>query len=120
MQKSEICLRPWNLDDVADVLEAFKGDGMWSQGADDVQTGQGAEAWLREHTWDPTGRRTSLALQVDGHAVGDVSLSGISRAHGTAWISYWVHQDYRGRRFATRATASLADWAFTEGGASSA
>jgi ribosomal-protein-alanine N-acetyltransferase len=115
MLEDDIFLRPWKSDDAADVLAAFKGAGMWSQGAADLQSHNDAEAWLREHTWDPSARRTSLALEVDGHAVGDVSLAGISRAHGTAWVSYWVHQDYRGRQFATRAAATLAHWAFTEG-----
>lgn len=109
-------LRPWRDDDADDLLTAFAGSGMVSQGADEVRDHAAAAAWIARNPWQPDGTAASLAIDVDGRAVGNVSLSGINRHHDTAWVSYWVAEARRGRGLATRATATIAAWALREGG----
>ena len=113
---TDATLRPWQPEDAPDVLAAFDGDGMWSQGVERVTSVDDAVRWIEAHPWEPAGSRAALAIVVDGRAVGNVLLSSIDRRHGCAWVSYWVAEPFRGRGLASRAAATLATWALTEGG----
>src|SRR5947208_16020453 len=53
------------------------------------------------------------AIEVDGEAVGQVSL--ILRSPGTGEIGYWVATDRTGRGFATRAVRAVTEAAFVDG-----
>ena len=52
-------------------------------------------------------RSLDLAISVDGVAVGHVGLSHIEHRHDTAWVSYWVVEEFRGRGLATRGLVAL-------------
>ncbi|MFS2031568.1 GNAT family N-acetyltransferase, partial [Curtobacterium sp. CT11-45] len=47
--------------------------------------------------------------------VGCVGVTAIEHTHGTAWISYWLTPEARGRGMATRALAAAAEDAFALG-----
>ncbi|SEB46213.1 Acetyltransferase (GNAT) domain-containing protein [Paramicrobacterium humi] len=61
-----------------------------------------------------TASVVNLAIAEDDVPVGNVGLSNIEYSHGTAWAYYWLAEGARGRGLATRALASIAQWAFTE------
>ena len=50
----------------------------------------------------------------DGHLLGAIGLSSISRGNASAEVGYWVRAGERGRGVATRATALLVEWGFAE------
>lgn len=47
--------------------------------------------------------------------MGNVGLSAVDRRHGTAWTYYWLTSAARGRGYAVRALATVADAAFEDG-----
>ncbi|WP_083403484.1 GNAT family N-acetyltransferase [Curtobacterium sp. MCBA15_016] len=47
--------------------------------------------------------------------VGCVGVTAIEHTHGTAWVSYWLTPEARGRGLATRALAAAAEDAFALG-----
>lgn len=55
-----------------------------------------------------------LAVTVDDVAVGDIGLSALDRVHDTAWVSYWLAPEHRGRGLATRALEAVARWALDD------
>lgn len=64
-------------------------------------------------TWRPD-EACNFALELDGHAVGNIGLSSIDNRHRTAWASCWVSRHLRGLGLATRGAASVAAWAMNE------
>jgi len=57
----------------------------------------------------------NVAVVDDGDLVGNVGVTAIEHTHGTAWISYWLTPQARGRGLATRALVTAADDAFDLG-----
>lgn len=60
-------------------------------------------------------RARNWAIARDGEPIGNVGLSAIEHRHGTAWVSYWLRADVRGHGIASRALASVGNWAFAHG-----
>jgi [ribosomal protein S5]-alanine N-acetyltransferase len=115
VSEGAIMLRPWTTEvtDIAAVRAAFAHGDVARQAYEPPTDDVSARAWLQRRI-DQTARDVSLAIDVDGQAVGGVRLSSISPAAGTAWIGYWLAPEARGRGLATRAVASLSRWAFEE------
>jgi RimJ/RimL family protein N-acetyltransferase len=65
-----------------------------------------------EQEWASGGSRRRFAARVRGELVGGCELR--LREHGQAEASYWTFAPFRGRGYATRATALLAEWAFAQ------
>ncbi|MDR6171694.1 RimJ/RimL family protein N-acetyltransferase [Curtobacterium sp. SORGH_AS776] len=79
---------------VADVAEGRAGsDGAGSDGAGSDGAGSG-------------GARSGDA---GARVVGCVGVTAIEHTHGTAWVSYWLTPEARGRGLATRALAAAED-----------
>ncbi|MBH0009753.1 GNAT family N-acetyltransferase [Salinibacterium sp. SWN1162] len=109
-------LRPWQLGDAAALLDAYRS-------TPDLGIQLGSPTWSSEaHARDfiaanfghsETHRNWAI---VDGTlAVGNVGISSIDRRHDTAWLYYWLAASARGRGLATRALATVCEWAFDEG-----
>ncbi|MFT3862449.1 GNAT family N-acetyltransferase [Micropruina sp.] len=111
MNEPEVRLRPLRAGDAADVLAAFTSAAdMAPQG--DVTSLAAATAYVRR-----LRERHHLAFGVifGDHVVGAVGIT-VDHANRNGWLWYWLHADYRGRGWASRATATVADWALTDGG----
>src|SRR5207245_7513829 len=69
-----------------------------------------AHAWLDsiELGW-ADGSFSGFAIEVDGHAVGSISL-GFKPDRSIAEIGYWIAAAARGRGYTTRAARLLATW----------
>lgn len=120
MSGPELVLRPWTLADAPAVLAMFAAsDDLGTQYAWPVRDLADAAACVeRMLVWQPdpaAGERYHLAITVDGGApVGDVGLSGISRTHGTAWVSYLSSGAVRGQGLVRRSLAAAVTWAFED------
>jgi len=120
MSGPELVLRPWTLTDAPAVLAMFAAsDDLGTQYPWPVHDLADAAACVeRMLVWQPdpaAGERYHLAITVDGGApVGNVGLTGVSRAHDTAWVSYLVSGGARGRGLVRRSLAAAVTWAFDD------
>ncbi|GAA1153627.1 GNAT family N-acetyltransferase [Ornithinicoccus hortensis] len=100
-------------DDAPAVLEAFRGAGMDRQG--EVTTPDQAREWVGRMLPGEEDR-VVFAIDVDGTMVGCIGIGPIDRANRTGWFWYWTREDQRGRGLTSRAAATAATWALTDGG----
>lgn len=113
MKSVEPYLRPVRANDATAVLAAFTSHpDMARQGA--VTTLAEAEAYLAR-ILDPANDRVGWAIVADERMVG---LVGIDRdtGHRTGWLWYWMHAEFRGRGWTSRAAATVANWAMDAAG----
>lgn len=96
--------------DIAGVLDAFDSDDMAAQSAEPVGTEAATRRWVGQWTDARNASAVAFAIDVAGSAVGHVMAGAIDRRHDTAWVSYWVAPEARGRGLASRATAGLAEY----------
>jgi RimJ/RimL family protein N-acetyltransferase len=106
-------LRPFGLADAVAVLDAFADPDMARQG--DVTDLDQAEAWISAMAGGRPDRHV-FAVDLDGTAVGAVGVTSIDRENRTGWFWYWLHRTHRGRGTASRAAATVANWALGSGG----
>ncbi|MGN6407370.1 MAG: GNAT family N-acetyltransferase [Curtobacterium sp.] len=120
-------VRPWRSSD-ATVLVAASADPELARQFggvrfDDVAAAAafiGTTYRFDEHAryWAIVADGMETAAGSDGAAarvVGCVGVTAIEHTHGTAWVSYWLTPEARGRRLATRALAAAAEDAFALG-----
>lgn len=116
MEAMNIELRPWTPDDAPALSSAFQenGDLHVQFGGANLSTVDLARRHIDDQLpFDYSFR--NWAITIDGLAVGNVGLSSIERRHGTAWAFYWLTSAARGRGYASRALATIADEAFEDG-----
>ena len=108
-------LRPWTLDDVPVVVDAYSDSEIrrWMPYSyDALEAAQviakWAEAWNTE-----TGACWAIANRSDGSACGRLAFQTIDLISGSAELAYWVLPHARGAGAATLATEALSNWAFT-------
>jgi ribosomal-protein-alanine N-acetyltransferase len=111
-------LRPWRISDATSLQSAFTGSGDLAAqlGALELTTVARCERFITDNLATATVSRQNFAISVDGRAVGNVGIGSMEHRHGTGWVYYWVSAAARGQGLATRALASIAEWAFTEQG----
>lgn len=110
-----ITLRPWKLSD-ADALResvATSPDLMRQFGTADVSTLEACRAFIRD-ALPAEASTVNVAVCLNDAPVGNVGISNIEYRHGTGWTYYWLATKARGQGLATRALATLAQWAFAE------
>lgn len=116
MRGVTVVLRPWTRQDASALSEAARGapDLSTQLGGADLRTRAAAEAFIdRSLRFDDHVK--NWAVVEDGVALGNVGASAIERRHETAWISYWLAAEARGKGYATGALVAVADWAFEDG-----
>ena len=104
-------LRPLRASDAPDVLAAFtSADDMARQG--DVTSVQTAVEYIdrlaSEH------RHWVFGVTASDRVVGVVGVT-VDEANRNGWCWYWMHAAHRGRGWTSRATATVADGALTQG-----
>jgi RimJ/RimL family protein N-acetyltransferase/catechol 2,3-dioxygenase-like lactoylglutathione lyase family enzyme len=114
-----VALRPWHSDDGRALVAALDDPeiSLWIPVIPYPYRLTDALAWfeLVKREGD-AGRMVAGAITDarDGHLLGAIGLSSISRGNASAEVGYWVRTDERGRGVATRATALLVEWGFAE------
>lgn len=106
-------LRPLRSDDASAVLAAFASNNdMQRQG--DVATLADAERYVSTLLADEAAYKP-WAIVVEGRLVGLVCVS-VDATNLNGWFWYWMHDDARRRGWASRAAATVANWALGDGG----
>lgn len=112
----ELELRPWSAADAADLRRAVvtSPDLAWELGDTDLGNERACARFI-EGVLAAGGTPTvNWAISVDQTVVGNAGLSRIEHRHDTAWASYWVAAQHRGRGLATRALTALAAHGFRD------
>lgn len=111
-----ISLRPWQADDATALVKAaHESPDLSTQfGGASVSTVDDAAAFIA-HSLRFDDRTKHWAVLDGGDVIGNVGVSAIEYRHETAWISYWLAADARGRRIAADALIAVCDWAFANG-----
>ena len=106
-------LRPLRASDAGDVLAAFgAASDMSRQG--DVTGPRSALAYVERLT-EARGPHLAFAVVHSGRLVGLVGIT-VDAGNRNGWFWYWMHAGFRGRGWTSRAAATVADWALTDGG----
>lgn len=106
-------LRAWSPEDAADLLACVErtADLAVQLGGAVPTTVTEAADHIRAHLRHVEPDLTWAVVR-GGVVVGNVGLTGIERRHDTAWVSYWLDAEARGRGVAARAVATVAAHAF--------
>lgn len=107
-------LRPLRSDDAPGVLAAFRSaPDMTRQGQ--VTDAKEAEAYVAGLV-APAGAHRAFVVEAEGGVVAALVGVSIDAANRVGWLWYWTHAGHRGRGLASRAAATVANWALLEGG----
>ena len=106
-------LRPFRSTDAVAVLDAFTDPDMARQG--NVPDLEHAIAWISATTLQESDRQV-FAVDLGGTVIGAVGVTSIDRENLTGWFWYWLHRAHRGQGTASRAAATVANWALQSGG----
>jgi ribosomal-protein-alanine N-acetyltransferase len=109
-------LRPWTLDDVAVVVDAYSDPEIqrWiPYSFDSAEAELVISSWTE--TWrNETGACWAIARRSDNCAFGRFAFQSIDFIDGSAEIAYWVLAQSRGEGYAPLATTAVCEWAFGE------
>lgn len=111
-----ITLRPWRLDDAADLSAAWNDPEVtqWTGHPSSTDL-RAARRWIAGDTdRRARGLALDLVIDLDGKVVGEVGLAHIDVVAGTAEIGWWVRPSHRGQGVASSAAELLATWALEE------
>ncbi|MET9767928.1 GNAT family N-acetyltransferase [Streptomyces sp. NPDC006415] len=110
-------LRRWREEDLPAVLRAYEDPAMRRWLASQVSGADGAADWLEvQRTGWAAGTRFAFAVTESGREdelLGNVVMKQLDLVNGQAEMGYWTTAPARGRGVASRALATLTDWAFT-------
>ncbi|GAA1388567.1 GNAT family protein [Luteococcus peritonei] len=102
----EPLLRPWRVQDAPTLLRHRRSspdlENNLPELRDVAQARETIERWTQE--W-------CFAMVLNGVAIGNVSVTALDRRHSIGWFSYWMAPAGRGKRWTSRAAATVADWA---------
>ena len=111
-----VMLRPWTRSDArARVTAAASSPDLAPQfGGVAPNTLATAEAFIDE-SLRFTATAKNWAVVEDDIAVGNIGASAIEFRHESAWMSYWIALEARGKGYATTGLLAASDWAFCNG-----
>lgn len=114
-------LRSWRSGDVDPLADIYEhADEALLSNIPDDRSLDGARSWIENtRAAEAEGRTRAFAIvdawsRDDGDGTGDeilgnVMATAIEHRHSTAWISYWITADARGRGLTSAALRSLVD-----------
>ncbi|MFH8621743.1 GNAT family N-acetyltransferase [Streptomyces vietnamensis] len=114
-----LVLRPWHVEDVTALVEAYEDPGLRRSTTSPVEGEDDALRWVRaqERGWAAGDRFGFAVLEAAPDAapprlVGNVVLKEVAPGKPSAEVGYWTAAHARGRGVAPRALEGLTAWAF--------
>jgi RimJ/RimL family protein N-acetyltransferase len=114
IQLSTCTLRPWRAGDRDSLVRHADNRNVWLNMRDRFPhpyTAADARAWIKRSSAERPF--TTLAIEVDGAAVGGVGIQpGTDVFRRSAEIGYWLGEPFWGRGIATEALRAMTEYAF--------
>jgi RimJ/RimL family protein N-acetyltransferase len=114
IQLSRCTLRPWRAGDRDSLVRHADNRNVWLNMRDRFPhpyTAADARAWIKRSSAERPF--TTLAIEVDGAAVGGVGIQpGTDVFRRSAEIGYWLGEPFWGRGIATEALRAMTAYAF--------
>lgn len=116
LQHENLVLRPWTLNDVSVVVEAYQ-DPAIMQWHGKTLTAEEAKTWVL-HWADRWNSESGAGWAVtrEREVLGQISLRRVDLTNGSGELSYWVLPQGRGAGVAAKALNELSMWAFRTAG----
>ncbi|MFJ9849441.1 GNAT family N-acetyltransferase [Streptomyces sp. NPDC101150] len=118
-QDGELVLRPWSEADADAVCRAYADPVLRRWQSRHLGTPQEAREWIAAcaRGWrEERAAHWAVTEAVGGEVLGRMALRRMDLQCGLAECAYWVVSQARGKGVASRALATLADWALDEVG----
>jgi RimJ/RimL family protein N-acetyltransferase len=113
LNTDDLVIRPWQLDDAAAVLEAYRDPAIQRWHLRTMTDLAEAASWI--DAWpDRWNQETGAdwAVSTGGTVVGRVGIKRLDLWDGIGELAYWVMPAARGRNTAARAVAAVTGWSF--------
>ena len=114
LKTERLLLRPFRLDDVADVY-AYAKDPEWGRylaaALPQPYTRRDAEEFVARSVLTSWDTKPLFAIVIDGRGVGGIGLS-ISEQNATAGLHYSIGMEHWGRGLMPEAAKAVIDWGF--------
>ena len=122
LETPRLVLRDWQPKDIPDLIEGLNEVSVarWLALVPHPYTLEAAEQWLTycAHLAKPGGERKAyewaIELRSEQRVIGGVSLSPISRLHGTAGGGIWLNARYQGHGYGLEAFGEKVRFAFED------
>jgi RimJ/RimL family protein N-acetyltransferase len=113
-------LRPWMIEDAADLQEACNDTEIarWLPLIPHPYTEEAARWWIEEgapQAWREGGAAFCIALSGTRKVLGGIGISTVQPGRNQGEVGYWIAPWARGQGVATRAARTLSRWAFDSG-----
>lgn len=121
-ETARLVLREWVQDDLPDLIEGLNNLSVsrWLAYVPHPYTAEAAHDWLMYCTrLASKGQQSSdyefaIELKAEHKVIGGVSLTRVSRTHGTAGGGIWINARYHGDGYGTEAFGEKIRFAFEE------
>ncbi len=122
LETERLILRDWHVSDIPDLIDGLNDLSVarWLALVPHPYTGEAAEQWLAYCTQliqagDPRhAYELAVELRSERKVIGGVSVSRISRMHGTAGGGIWLNARYQGQGYGREAFAEKVRLAFED------
>lgn len=122
LSTARLVLRDWTQADIPDLIEGLNDlrVSRWLAFVPHPYTNADAERWLAycsqlpERGADREQYEFAIEVSATQKVIGGVSLTRVSRAHGTAGGGIWVNARYHGLGYGTEAFAEKIRFAFVD------
>lgn len=122
LETPRLVLRDWRPNDIPDLIEGLNDVSVarWLAHVPHPYTIEAAEQWLAycAHLAVTGGERSAYELAIElrraQKVIGGVSLSRISRLHGTAGGGIWLNARYQGQGYGLEAFGEKVRFAFED------
>lgn len=122
LETARLVLRDWARADIPDLIEGLNDLSVsrWLAFVPHPYTSEAAERWLAYCTQlsgkgrDRDAYEFAIELKSEQKVIGGVSLTRVSRLHGTAGGGIWLNSRYQGHRYGVEAFGEKIRFAFVD------
>jgi RimJ/RimL family protein N-acetyltransferase len=122
LETARLVLRDWTVDDIPDLIEGLNDLSVsrWLASVPHPYTKADAESWITycTHLSEKGPHRDAYEFAIElksaQKVIGGVSLTRVSRLHGTAGGGIWINARYQGHGYGTEAFGEKIRFAFVD------